>query len=284
MDHVLRLPHFPECDTKVKVLSDWQQVGGPVPTALATAAFYGTQVCLQSRWGQDAAGNFITRSLQQRGVRVCEVQAAPDWSTGFAHVWLDSDGNRTIAYSRGNFALPTASDLAVAKLRDCSILHLDGWADNLAIAAAKQMQRQGGTVVLDGGSRKPGTETLLPLADVLIASRLFRHSYLGDADANPARLLESGCQAVIATDGAAGARLLTSAGTTTHPAPAVTAVDTNGAGDIFCGAILHGLASGRPLPDCVSFACAVAASSCRHEGNFTLPTFQEAVALGSRSL
>jgi ribokinase len=64
---------------------------------------------------------------------------------------------------------------------------------------------------------------------------------------------------VIVTLGAEGVWLVTGEDAVHLPAPAVTVVDTTGAGDCFCGVLAAGLAEGLDLE--VAIARAVAAAS-----------------------
>lgn len=50
------------------------------------------------------------------------------------------------------------------------------------------------------------------------------------------------------------------------PAPAIKAVDTLGAGDVFHGAFALALAEGKPVLDAAHFASAAAALKCLHFG------------------
>ena len=64
------------------------------------------------------------------------------------------------------------------------------------------------------------------------------------------------------------------------PAPAVTAVDTTGAGDTFNGALAVMLAKGAGLEQAVSFAnCAAALSVTRRGAQTSAPAFDEVNAL-----
>lgn len=272
VDHVVELPAFPTADTKVAVASDWRQVGGPVPVALSTAAFYGSRTSFLGRWGKDERGNFIANTLQDRGVETSGCVAGTQWSTGFAQVWLDSvTGSRTIAYSRGQFPLPDADDIGQKQLSGVSILHLDGWASGAAIEAAGTVKAQGGRVVLDAGSVKPGMDQLLPLVDVLIASRLFRRSHFGTENVDAAKMLALGPRQIIMTDGEAGATWINAYGRHHEPAVEIQPVDTNGAGDIFSGCVLHAVAQEWSQEDTLRFACRVAGYACSQRGNHSLP-------------
>ena len=272
VDHVIELPCFPTEDTKVEVAGEWKQVGGPVPVALSTAAFYGASTGFLGRWGNDAAGNKIRQTLLNRSIDVSFSSSADDWASGFAHVWVDSStGSRTIAYSRGNFPLPNERDITDAMLKHVQILHLDGWAGDAAIKAATIVKRDGGTVVLDAGSVKPRLNELLPLVDVLIASKLFRKSQFGSSDTSSEQLRSLGAPNIITTDGANGATWFTSEGEIHEPAIPIAAIDTNGAGDIFSGCILHALRTQLPPQKAIQFANKVAGYACTQKGNHSLP-------------
>lgn len=273
VDHVIELPGFPAEDTKMEVGEHWTQVGGPVPVALSTAAYLGAQTAFLGRWGQDAAGGFISATLTERGIDISGCKSAANWSSGFAQVWVNSNnGCRTIAYSRGDFPIPDAGDVTEAVLANCPILHLDGWAGDAAIKAATIVRASGGTVVLDAGSVKPRLDELLPLVDVLIASELFRIGRFGSADASATQLRSLGPRNVITTDGANGATWLTANGVVCEPAISVKAVDTNGAGDIFSGCILHGLRKKLTPQESLKFANRVAGYACTQKGNHSLPS------------
>ncbi|HEU5109430.1 MAG TPA: PfkB family carbohydrate kinase, partial [Micromonosporaceae bacterium] len=60
-------------------------------------------------------------------------------------------------------------------------------------------------------------------------------------------------------------------------APAVTAVDTTGAGDAFTGALAVGLASGSGLAEAATFAARVAAISVTRPG--AAPSYPSAAEL-----
>lgn len=276
VDHVVQLPCHPTSDTKVEVLEDWRQVGGPVPVALSTAVFYGSQVSFLGRWATDEPGRFIQQTLADRGIRLCDCTPGSDWASGFAHVWVDSStGERTIAYSRGKFPLPDESDVRNSEIAGHQILHLDGWAVSAAIKAAKTVHSNGGTIVLDAGSMKPGMDELLPHVDILIASSLFRHSHFGREDVSDEKLLSLGPDNVITTQGAGGAKWIHRDWQIQEPAICVEVVDTNGAGDIFCGAVLNALERKLQPSEILKFANQVAGYACGRRGNSQLPELSQ---------
>lgn len=274
VDHVIELSSFPAEDTKIETHSHWTQMGGPVPVALSTAAFYGATTSFLGRWADDEAGRFIGTTLQERGIDVsaCRSNSGHKWSSGFAHVWVTpATGTRTIAYSRGTFPIPNADDVPEDLLKAVPLLHLDGWAGDAAIKAATIVKKNGGTVILDAGSVKPRLDELLPLVDILIASKLFLNSRFGEDKTTPKDLLSLGPRNVITTNGSAGSTWLTRDEEIHEPAIAVDAIDTNGAGDIFSGGILHSIQSKKTARKSLRFANEVAGYACLRKGNNSLP-------------
>lgn len=279
VDQVVELSEFPDVDTKTEVVNSWQQVGGPVPVALSTAAFYGSTTTFCGRWGDDAHGEFIRKTLTGRGIEVVADSPEEDWASGFAQVWVaQATGSRTIAYSRGRFPLLDESVTSKIDLQMPTILHLDGWAADAAIAAARIVNQNGGIVVLDAGSVKPGMDRLLPHVDILIASQLFQQSRFGVDRATDNQLFQLGPTKIITTLGAEGARWLSKDQTLLEPGISVQALDTNGAGDIFAGAVLHAIELGLEPSEMLKFANQVAGFSCGHCGNHTLPSISAAKA------
>ena len=272
LDRPVLLEAFPKRDTKHPALESWEQVGGPVPMALATAARRGCQCRFLGCWGDDAAGDFIEGALRDQGLDLAHCQRQSDAATAAAQVWIDArDGDRTIAYTRGTVTPPEVDQLDEGWFANCAVLHLDGWGGDAAVQAARLARAAGAQVVLDAGSIKPATAALLPLTDVLVASRQYTRQQIGDVEpdtAGPA-LLDLGPKCVVVTAGAAGATAYVADGRWYRPAVRVEVVDTTGAGDVFCGALCHGLAAGWPWGRILREAATAAAASCTVLGNAT---------------
>lgn len=275
VDRVVVIDEYPAQDTKSEIRRSWVQVGGPVPVALSTSAAFGVETRLLSRWADDPDGLFIQTTLASRKIDLQFVCSHPDWQSGSAQVWLsEKDGTRTIAFSRGTFPPLAADDVSDELLEGCSILHLDGWASQAAIPAAIKMKEKGGAVVLDAGSVKPGLHELLPHVDVLIASKLFRNAFR-QCSASPCSQTsdqrnlpsEFGVPTVVTTNGQEGATLYGEDKTHHVQGHKVAVVDSNGAGDIFSGAVLYGMAQGWSMIKVVEFANKTAAESCTRFGN-----------------
>lgn len=285
VDHLVFLGEFPERDTKNEAGEHFFQVGGPVPTALAAIARFGGRAAFQGRWANDHLGRMIEDELRERGIEFDAPVCEGDSQTGFAHVWVEREsGRRTSVFHRGSHDVQ-AADVAAEKIARFDALHLDGWSTPAAIKAAQAMRAAGGRVFLDLGSPKEDLERLLACVDVLNCPIRLLDKHFGETDpaAGGRRLLELGPEQVTVTDGERGAWLLTKEGAIHQDAFAVEAVDTNGAGDTFAGAIVFGSMQGWPVVRQLSFACAAAAVKCSRRGNRdALPKLGEVEAILER--
>ena len=275
VDHQVFLKALPEPDTKGEILSDRFQVGGPVPTALALLSRFGVETSFIGKWGTDDWGNMIEEDLGSSKVSIGHSLVHPQFRSGFAHVWVErGTGRRSIAAYRGSHEIST-EDLDGMDWSRYGALHLDGWSTDAAMVAAERMRKGGGKTFMDLGSPKPRLEKLIGWIDhVNCPRRLLNTLFPGVImEQSASRFLDYGAASVSVTDGAQGSWLVTRERTIHQPAFAIEAVDTNGAGDVFSGAMVYGLVQGWEHEDCLRFAAAAAALKCQGMGNrAALPT------------
>lgn len=269
VDHMVALEGFPERDTKNEVHEHWFQVGGPVPTALVEVNRLGGRATFQGRWANDHLGGMIEQDLAAEGVAFDAPACEADSQTGFAHVWVEPDsGRRTSVFHRGSHEIEE-SEIDAEELAKHDALHLDGWATAAAIEAARGMRAKGGRVFLDLGSPKARLEELLTLVDVVNCPLRCVERAFGETDpiAGARKLLAAGPQLATVTDGGNGAWLVSETARLHCPAFRIVPVDTNGAGDTFCGALIHAVMQGWDEPRILRFASAAAALKCGGRGN-----------------
>ncbi|MDN3025421.1 PfkB family carbohydrate kinase [Streptomyces sp. S.PB5] len=113
----------------------------------------------------------------------------------------------------------------------------------------------------DWDGENPYHEPFAYTADVVFVSA----AALTDPERTMRRIVERGrAQIVVATAGAEGAYLLADTELTRIPAapPPAPVVDSNGAGDAFAAAFLHGWLSGEPAHRCALYGAVAGAHAC----------------------
>ncbi|MDP6893060.1 MAG: carbohydrate kinase family protein [Verrucomicrobiota bacterium] len=278
VDHQVRLQFLPEPDTKAEIISDSYQVGGPVPTALALLSLFGTKTSFIGRWSTDEQGHIIKSDLKQSDIDTQFAVVKPEARSGFAHVWVEAEtGRRSIAAYRGSHVVQL-EDLKGINWTDYHALHLDGWSTQAAIVAAKKIKAAGGRVSLDLGSRKSDLSDLLGSVDAVncplnLIKKLYPNENLEQASI---RLIDMGVSELTVTNGKFGAWLIDADGINYQKAFSVKSIDTNGAGDVFCGAMIYGSMMEWKPDRRLRFAAAAAAIKCCNIGNRSaLPNLQQ---------
>jgi len=267
--------------------------GGPFNTA-RTVARLGGEVAFLGRLSTDRFGGVLRDALADDGVdlRMTETTDAP---TTLAIAELDEGGAATYRFHTAETAAPELSYEAVAAAVDTSPrafhlgtlgLVLEPMAAALEVGIATADEET--LVMLDPNCRPlvirdrvvylARLHRILARADVIkVSADDLDFLAPGQAPAEVARtLLERGPSVVLVTDGGREVAIVTRAATQHLPVPAVTVVDTVGAGDAFGGAFLArwmergsgraDLADPDALRDAVTFAIQVASLTCQRPG------------------
>jgi sugar/nucleoside kinase (ribokinase family) len=256
LDLLYRVERIPLPDEKAQATAMEVSAGGPAANAAVTAAALGAQVTLVTALGSHPLAALIRQDLQAHGVRVLDAAPASPAPPPVSSVLVASSGARTIV-SRN------AGDLVVdaPSIPDADLTLIDGHHPALARAAARAARR----LLIDAGTWRPVFPDLLPHAEVVACSATFRHpSAPAGPDAATASVL--GCPHVAVTHGPDPVTWFSGGSSGSVAVPAVTAVDTAGAGDAFHGALAFSLAGGAPLPSAVADAVRVAALRVQHPG------------------
>jgi ribokinase len=246
--------------------------GGKGANQAAAAGRLGPGVHMVGRVGADPAGDRQLAALADSRVNVRLVERTPGVPTGSATIPVEEGtGENLIVVVPGANAELRPQDADAPSVRRAAVVLLQLEIPMATVEAAARAAT--GTVVLTPAPPQPLPTTLLERVDVLVPNE---HELAQLAGADPAErsagelagLARSvaGCSVVV-TLGARGALVVPADGPVVRQAPPpVTAVDTTGAGDCFCGALAQALARGTDLPGAVRYAVAAAALSTTGAG------------------
>jgi ribokinase len=280
-DLVVYVPRLPQPGETIGGGTYGSFPGGKGANQAVAASRAGAVVELYGCLGDDAFGRERIATLQQTGISTRGVRMLTDVASGIAQITVDSSGENTIVVAPGandrfvpegvHLPSPARGELWVSLfqnevpqettealiLRACAAGHRVFW--NLAPTL----------------NRRPSDDALHAV-DCLICNR----NELADLTGRPrlasddrhgvevdARVpLEWGVRSLIVTLGRNGSMHLTSEGVTAVRAYDVTAVDTVGAGDCYCGVLAASAAQGMEMTQAMRRASAAAAISTTRKG------------------
>jgi sugar/nucleoside kinase (ribokinase family) len=282
VDHLIRLPEYPQFNSKVEFTSHTLQAGGEVASTLVGLQRLGFKTAYGGRFGSDANGTLGLQSLIDEGVDTRFTGTCYGAETQIAFIIIDeSNGERTIIWKRDERLAYSKEDAPLPCASLGKILHLTPHDTDATIAMATEAKRHGVIITIDIDNLFDGVENLLPLVDVVIASSDLPKKLTGLSDerASLKKLFEKfGCSVVGVTLGTRGSLFFYGGEFIETPSFAVPGgcVDTTGAGDAFRAGFLYGILSGESVSKTCVVANAVAALKCRAFGARTsLPTKDE---------
>lgn len=268
-DTIIRLPRFPTLDSKVEIISSQMMPGGQIASAMVACSRWGLSARYVGKIGEDAAARLQIDEMEKEGVDAHWI-TAPGCDSQSAYILVDeSSGERTVLWKRDSSIALMPGDLKREWIWDARILLVDGHDTEASATVAGWAKQEGLEVVGDFDNRYPGVEAVLELTDFPVTSRDFPERLTGEKDllkSLPAIFRRFKCRLMAATLGRLGVLAWDGVRFLLCPGFRVDAVDTTGAGDIFHGAFVYGLARGKPLEEILEFACAAAALNCMASG------------------
>jgi sulfofructose kinase len=283
VDHLVVVPHYPEYDTKVRLVEHQRGAGGETASAMTALRRLGMKTAYAGRFGSDDAGRFGLESLRAEGVDVSFAEVVEGAENQIAYILIDErTGERTVIWDRDERLYYKESEAPRGFARRGRVLHMDGHDTRARARVAREARAAGTVVSLDVDNVYEGLEELLPHVDVLVSSQEFPRRLTG-IDGEHAALVEMKTRlrpdAVVGmTLGERGAVVFQGGVFIESPAFEVPGGchDTTGAGDAFHAGFIYGMLRGEEIEGCLTLGCAVAALKCRALGARTaLPNTQE---------
>lgn len=282
VDFLIRVPHYPEFNTKVELIDHLQAPGGEIATTMVGLRRLGLRCSYVGRFGSDPAGDIGFASLVDEGVDVAYAERIEGARTQIAFIVIDErSGERTVIWKRDEKLRYRESDVPLEATANTKVLHVSPHDTRACIRLARTAHENGAIVSVDIDRIFDDIEELLENVDIIIGSADFPGMLVGIDDVRKA-LLEMqrryGAGLVGATLGESGSLLLCNGEFIETPGYDVPGgcKDTTGAGDSFRVGLLYGLIVGQTVAEAARTANAVAALKCRAIGARTsLPDANE---------
>jgi sugar/nucleoside kinase (ribokinase family) len=279
VDYLYVLDDYPQADSVTPALEHQIAMGGLGGRGAVAASRLGGATRLLAACGTGVHADVLTTGLAAEGV-ACTWVTYDRPSQHSAVILARGDATRTIIW----LPQPMADARMIQQLPDflegADVALLDATDETLATAALDECEKQGVTTVLDTGSGRPWTASLLGRVDHVIAPEKFVLKETGFAAERAAVELWGGsCRAVFGvTQGPRGGVFATGKEpelVARWDAAPVAAVDSCGAGDTFHGAYAWAVANRLSPSECFDTAAWSAALKATRLGNTGIPTLDQ---------
>lgn len=277
LDQIVSVRQLPAPGETVTDAVYAEAFGGKGANQAVAAARAGARVCFVTCLGRDSWGNQMEENLKANGVDVSFVRRVEDQASGIAQIWVDAQGQNSIAVALGANQSLSPSDVNGALQQDlpfsAALLQLEMPVET-AVYAIEACYQKKIPVFLNLAPFHLLPEAVFSRLTCLILNEIETSSLLGkeyvnrDSAGSAASELALRYQIpqVIITLGAHGMVWSTGNQTLHLPAPVVKAVDTTAAGDVFCGYLAEGYAQCLDWPENLARSLAAASLSVTRKG------------------
>lgn len=250
-----------------------QSGGGSAANSLVGFAQFGGKAFYCCKVADDQAGQFYCDDLERIGITTSIGHKKHEGKTGRCLVMVTADAERTMRTYLGITADLSVDELDEDAIARAKYLYIEGYLvtspiARQAIVRAKEIARANGTKIAVTCSDpamvkyfRDGIDLILEGGvDVLFCNEEEGKLLTGTDDAQEAlQLLQQKAKLVALTLGKNGALVGDGERQVAVPGVKVKAIDTNGAGDMFAGAMMFGLIRNYSLAACGLLASHAAA-------------------------
>ncbi|PSB29427.1 PfkB family carbohydrate kinase [Stenomitos frigidus] len=265
LDLIYLVDRPPLANEKLAASDYTVSAGGPATNAAVAFSHLGNEAIVMGVLGMHPMAQLILTDLQQYGVTLNDLSPTLATPPPVSSIMVtEKTGDRAVV-SLNAVRAQASANIPANSLQDVAVILIDGHQMAVGRTIAMEARSRGIPVVIDGGSWKPGFETVLPLADYVICSANFHPPHCQSPQDVAAYLLNLGVPHIAITQGQQPIQYWTVTSAGHIDVPIVTVVDTLGAGDIFHGAFCHAILR-EDFRDALAIAANIAAQSCQYFG------------------
>ena len=287
VDAAYRVPRFPQAGETLLAAGRSRDAGGKGANQAVAAARCGVATVLCGTVGRDEPGRWLRARLDDEGLVLDGVQEVEP-PTDVSIIWVTPDAENRIvstdAAARSLAHADVAPSLGAMAPGDVLLMQGNLGAD-LTGSVLEAARSRGLVTILNVAPVVDGISSLLSLVDHAVVNEVEAEQLAGCPDPETAAraIRDRGATYVVVTLGALGACTDGPSGVESVLADPVEAVDTTGAGDVFCGVYAASLAARRSQSSAVRLAVRAATVSVTRPGTQSaFPTRAELAALASR--
>ncbi len=248
----------------INLESSNKQCGGSAANSVIAVSQFGGSSYYSCKIANDEMGHFYLNDLKENGVDTfLTKESAPQGITGQCLVMTTPDANRTMNTFLGITASFSKSEVNEAALKDAEYLYMEGYLvpspdGQEAMKYAKKLAEDNGVKVAMTFSDpsmvkyfKPQMEEIVGASvDLLFCNEEEAMLFTDTNSVDEARIeLKKAAKKFVITQGANGAMVFDGDTFIDIEPYAVSAVDSNGAGDLFAGAFLYAITNGHSYAD-----------------------------------
>lgn len=265
IDHTYLVDHYPAENTKMFAREYLKQFGGPALNAAITCFLLSGKSTIISCFGNGKTMQDAKENLKRKfDIQILDISENEDYQLPESSIFVNrSNSSRTIINAPRhkndeNFSLEKIT------IPDSSIILLDGYLFSDELKLKLNIARENGcTVVLDGGSWKPNTESMLEVVDIAICSKDF--SYPKEDRSYTIRFMKNkGVKNIAFTNDENDIQLYNGENPMKIPVKKVEAIDTLGAGDVLHGAFCYYISYDFNISKALEKAAIIASNSCKY--------------------
>lgn len=241
--------------------------GGKGLNQAVAAARSGAATTFIGAIGTDESGEILAATLRSDSI-ASDLLRRVDGATGQAFIVVDGAGENTIIVASGANSMVTELAEADKRALERSTVVLMQLELPVGLVRAAAAYCTDAIVMLNAAPAQPLDSALLSSLDYLIVNE-HEACLIGDSDdlSVASATLARQVGRLVVTLGSNGSVLFEGGAECARiAAPRVTAVDTTGAGDTFCGAFATAICEGMSFIDAARFASAAAALSVQSIG------------------